>query len=291
MARFVTANGLRFAHLSWGPAQGPLALLAHGFPDTPATWRHLGPRLGEAGFRVAAPWMRGYAPTAVPADGDYTSDALAADLNRLHDALGGDDRAVLVGHDWGAVATYRAAAAAPDRWRRVVALAVPPEPALLELASPIRQLGRSWYMVAVQLPVERLGFDRVFDRLVGLWRSWSPGYEPTAEDLDTLRQSLRSPGSLTAALGYYRAQRGRLAGGVAALRRVPVPAQPTLYLHGADDGCMSAGLVEPADRILREANPASRARRLDGLGHFLHLEDPDRVGALVVDWCTADDGV
>ncbi len=99
MARFVTANGLRFAHRVVGD-DGPLALLAHGFPDTPATWRHLAPRLAAAGFRVVTPWMRGYPPTAIPDDGQYDVDTLAGDLNRLHDVLGGDEDAVLVGHDW-----------------------------------------------------------------------------------------------------------------------------------------------------------------------------------------------
>jgi pimeloyl-ACP methyl ester carboxylesterase len=123
------ANGLRVGYEQWGD-DGPLAVLVHGFPDTPTTWRHLGPILADAGFRAVAPWTRGYAPTDIPADGDYTVDARAADLNRLHAVLGGDARAVLIGHDWGANAAYAAAAAAPSRWRRVVTVAVPPEPVL-----------------------------------------------------------------------------------------------------------------------------------------------------------------
>ena len=63
----VEANGLHFAALAAGPADGPLALCLHGFPDAAPTWRHLLPALADAGFRAVAPWMRGYAPTAVPA--------------------------------------------------------------------------------------------------------------------------------------------------------------------------------------------------------------------------------
>ena len=62
----VTANGIEFAYLSDGPDDGPLALCLHGFPDTAHTWRHLLPVLAEAGYHAVAPWMRGYAPTAIP---------------------------------------------------------------------------------------------------------------------------------------------------------------------------------------------------------------------------------
>src|SRR3954468_21252852 len=97
----VTANGVDFSYLTWGPADGPLALCLHGFPDSAHTWRLLGPALADAGFRVVAPFMRGYAPTTGPADGRYQTGMLASDAIELHAALGGDERAVLIGHDWG----------------------------------------------------------------------------------------------------------------------------------------------------------------------------------------------
>ena len=65
----VTANDVEFAYLEAG--SGPLALCLHGFPDSAWTWRHLLPALADAGFRAVAPFLRGYAPTAVPADGRY----------------------------------------------------------------------------------------------------------------------------------------------------------------------------------------------------------------------------
>jgi pimeloyl-ACP methyl ester carboxylesterase len=120
----VRANGLQFGVLEAG--SGPLALCLHGFPDAAHTWRHLLPALAGAGFHAVAPFMRGYAPTAVPADGAYHLSALVADAVALHEVLGGDANAVLIGHDWGAEAAYGAAAFAPGRWRRLVTLAVPP---------------------------------------------------------------------------------------------------------------------------------------------------------------------
>src|SRR5690606_10596075 len=118
----VQANGLRFATLEAG--DGPLALCLHGFPDTARSFRHQLPALAAAGFRAVAPWMRGYAPSAVPADGPYQSAALAQDAAALIEALGYDE-AVLIGHDWGAVAAHGAAILAPQRVRRLVTIAVP----------------------------------------------------------------------------------------------------------------------------------------------------------------------
>ena len=80
----------------------------HRRPDTAHTWEHLLPALADAGFRAVAPFMRGYAPTAIPADGVYQIGALVADAVALHEALGGDADAVLIGHDWGAETAYLA---------------------------------------------------------------------------------------------------------------------------------------------------------------------------------------
>src|ERR1700738_1770472 len=85
----VEANGLRFGCLASGEETGRLALCLHGFPDTAWTWRHLLPELAGAGFYAVAPFLRGYAPTEVPADGRYQTGALVADACALHDTLGG----------------------------------------------------------------------------------------------------------------------------------------------------------------------------------------------------------
>src|SRR5215813_14206612 len=92
----VRANNLEFGLLEAG--SGPLALCLHGFPDTAHTWRHLLPRLAHGGYHAVAPFMRGYAPSAVPPDACYRLGALVADPNALHDALDGGHDAVLIGH-------------------------------------------------------------------------------------------------------------------------------------------------------------------------------------------------
>src|SRR5215831_12141247 len=143
LTRTVLANDLEFGVLEAGA--GPLALCLHGFPDTAHTWKFLLPALAEAGFHAVAPFMRGYAPTGIPADGAYQVGALVADAVALHEVLGGDEDAVLIGHDWGAEAAYGAAAFAPGRWRRLVTLAVPPAALDPVLFGDYEQLRRFFY--------------------------------------------------------------------------------------------------------------------------------------------------
>lgn len=168
----VPANGLDFGYLAAGPQDGPLALLLHGFPDSAHSWRHLMPDLAAAGYRAVAPFMRGYAPTSVPEDGAYQSGALAADAVALHEALGGGPDAVVVGHDWGAFATYGAVNAAPDRWRKAVVMSVPPVSVMTNAFLDYEQLRRSFYIFVFQTPLAEVALGRAF--VEGLWRDWSP---------------------------------------------------------------------------------------------------------------------
>lgn len=284
----VEAGGLPFSYLAAGPEDGPLALCLHGFPDTAHTYRHLLPELAAAGFRAVAPFSRGYAPTAVPADGRYQTGALARDANALHEALGGDERAVLVGHDWGAQATYGAAGSAPDRWRKVVAMAVPVGPALAGSFFTYDQIKRSFYMYFFQNPLADAVVAADGQAFVArLWADWSPGYDAT-EDLAHVRASLGTPENLAAALGYYRAlfDPSRQSPDLAAEQQAVsgVPPQPTLYLHGDQDGCMAADVSETVRSVLV---PGSDVVVVPGAGHFLHLERPDVVNPRIVGFLTA----
>jgi pimeloyl-ACP methyl ester carboxylesterase len=279
----VDANGLTFAALAWGDPQAPLALLVHGYPDTAWTWRHLGPELADAGYRAVAPFTRGYGPTDLAPDDSYLVADQARDVLALHTALGGDDRAVLIGHDWGAVAAWAVTDVEPGRFARYVCLAVPPTAAILKpFTSPktlpmgLRQARMSWYFIYNQLPGSERGLDRVIPKL---WRDWSPGYD-ARDDLGHVFEALRGPGRRRAALSYYR---NNLQRGLMATFGLD-PKAPALYLHGEDDGCMQADIVSAFPETL----PAgSRYDRLPGVGHFMHLEDPPRVNALITAWVGA----
>ncbi len=280
----VEANGIRFGYLACGD-EGPLALCLHGFPDSAHTWRHLLPELAAAGHRAVAPFLRGYAPTGTAPDGSYQPGALVLDAVGLHEALGGDERAVLVGHDWGAVVAQGAAVHAPDRWRSIVTMAVPPGGALgAAFLTDLAQLKRSWYMWLFQLPLAELvvpADDLAFIDM--LWRDWSPGHDGAA-DAARAKACLRDPAHLAAALAYYRAALGAghrdpaLADADAAAAGTPT--QPMLYLHGADDGCVGVDVAEAARATV---GPNVTIEVIEGCGHFLHLERPDVVDARILE--------
>jgi len=286
----VSLPAVRLSCLAWGPADGPLVVALHGFPDTAWTWRYLGPHLAARGHRVVAPFLRGYAPSGLAADGCYHVGALMADAVALHHQLGGDDRAVLVGHDWGAI-TANALGAHPDSpYPRVVSLAVPPLGAMngapLRLAP--RQLRLSWYTLFNQLPL--LPERSVGRWLPRLWHDWSPGYD-AAEDLALVRAAWPSREHVAAAVGYYRALRApwRLSAEQKSWARTlqGVPSVPLLVLHGADDGCMQAAYAEHAATNL----PATaRFELVAGAGHFLQVERPDVVNELIADFVSGGGG-
>lgn len=273
----VKANGLTFGVLTCGTS-GPLALCLHGFPDSAHTYRHLLPELADAGFRAVAPWLRGYEPTEIPADGDYTLNVLAADTNALHDAFDGDGDAVLIGHDWGAMTSYVAGGLAPERWRRLVTMAVPPPKTASAAFLNYRQLKRSFYIFLFQTGLAPVvGMDDLAF-IDGLWADWSPGYDASA-DLAEVKKALRNPDNLMAAIGYYRAMFDP--------HGTPSTSghqQPTLYLHGDSDGAFGVEGVAGAEA---ELPAGSRVETIPGAGHFLHLEKTADVNRLTRAWVTA----
>jgi len=284
----VAANGLEFACLSDGPEDGPLALCLHGFPDTAHTWRHLLPELAGAGYRAVAPFLRGYAPTAMPEDGHYQVGALVRDVNALHEVLGGDGDAVLVGHDWGALAAYGAVAHQPARWRRAVTLAVPPTASIGMSLLTYAQLRCSWYMFFFLSPLAEaaLPLDD-YSFIDDLWRDWSPGYDG-AWDVARVKESIGDPEHMVGAISYYRAMWNpalrvpELADEQAAAL-LPTP-KPTLYLHGREDGCMLlSSMGSPLDFMAE----GSALEVIDDAGHFLHVERPEVVNRHIMRFLAA----
>lgn len=264
----VEAGGLRMAYFERG--KGPLVLCLHGFPDTAHTFLDTLDALAARGFRAVAPFMRGYPPTSLAPDGDYSIARLGKDALALADALGAA-RFAIVGHDWGATAGYAASALAPER---VVKLATAAVPHLRTQRATLAQARRSWYIGFFQLPMvpERVVRRDGLAFLDKLWRDWSPGWSYTPADIAPVKDALAGEAALRAALAYYRALPRSLAD--TENRRVAFArlSAPALTFAGVDDGCMGIGCFDhQADGFTAPV----RVVRVERAGHFMHREAPE----------------
>ena len=123
--RTVATNNIEMRIAEAGPADGPLVVLCHGFPESWYSWRHQLPALAAAGYHAVAPDQRGYGGTTAPPEVEaYTMFQLVGDIVGLVQALGGGE-AVIAGHDWGAPVAWNAALWRPDIFRAVIGLSVP----------------------------------------------------------------------------------------------------------------------------------------------------------------------
>jgi pimeloyl-ACP methyl ester carboxylesterase len=260
--RTIDANGIRFAALEWGAGSGPVVLLLHGFPDTAHTWDELGPELARAGYHVVAPFLRGYPPSETP-NRDADAETLGRDVLGLIDAIGGGAKIRVIGHDWGAEAAQAAAALAPDRFDRMVTIAIPHRAAI-----PLtpRLMWKLRHFITLKLPgAERRFAADDYAMVEVLYRRWSPTWNYTEADLDAAKNLLAAPGALHAALGYYRAAEIRTPGFLRALVDVP-----TLAIAGADDPNASPALFES---VRRQFRAPYQVTAIPG-GHFCHRESP-----------------
>lgn len=289
MAEFSTgkvqANGIDFHYLEVG--EGPLVLCLHGFPDNAFTYRYLLPVLAEAGLRGVAPFMRGYAPTGRPQDGRYQSVLLAQDAVALISALG-VDKAFVVGHDWGALATYGAAALAPERVEKIVTLAAAHPGTLLgALATSYDMIKGGWHAYFFQMPfAEQAVAANDYEFLERWWRDASPEYDLPRDVIESVKETFRQPGVVTAALNYYRhtmnpANRDpALAPLQEKVTTQPTPV-PALAFHGTKDRPGRLVAFEAMDQYF--AHGVEKVI-LPGTGHFLHLERPAEVNAKIVEF-------
>lgn len=262
--RHVDANGLRFAYLEEG--RGPLVLLLHGFPDTPRSWDHARGQIAARGYRAVSPWLRGYAPTAIP-ERDADLETLARDALALIEALG-ESSAIVVGHDWGAAVTYAAASLDPGRIKKAIAIGIP-HPDVIR-PSP-RKLWGARHFFAYKLPGASRRFARDdFAALPVIYKRWSPTWDPPADEFAPVRAAFADPASLEAAFGYYR----QLRFWPQWFLRKPITV-PSVAFAGLDDP-----VVGPADyaRARRMFAVSYHIEEMRG-GHFMHREHPDEFAA------------
>ncbi|MDX1667875.1 MAG: alpha/beta hydrolase [Limnobacter sp.] len=280
-------EGVPLQAILTGATDGPWVVLIHGFPDTPYNWSGVAKLLGQLGYRVAMPWLRGYTEESASKEFEYGVMPAVRDLTELMRALG-NPPAHVVGHDWGSIVASVHANSQVNTWTSVSLLAVPPFEGLA--GSPWKvlrtlpaQLKRSSYMWEMQKEdsCDRLAANHC-EAVRTLWKEWSPGWEFTDSQFDAVKDVFSKPLLGWAATRYYRSlftlhKRDTWLTGLGAMGRL---VHPVLALSGEKDGCMGKDFQEAMFGVA-ESNPLLRTHLVPGCGHFLQAERPAEVAALL----------
>ena len=282
-------NGAEYCYLESGT--GPLVVLIHGYPDNAYSWEHQIRFLSENGYRVIAPFTRGYAPTKVSSGSFFDRATLAQDMVSLADKLDEGKEAFLVGQDWGAAISYGILGAFPDRFKRAMIMAVPhPLEINRTLKSSPKHCFRSFHWFLFQLPVLPEFIIRVGRGwfLKFLWRLWSPDFSDK-EHVDQVVESMNWGRSHEHTLAYYRAaiQKKYRDPSLAKLfNRLNDPIKtPTKVLCGECD-MRKEMLPRASDCFTQEAD--YQWELIPESGHFLHREQPELVNQQLLAWLSAD---
>lgn len=282
---------LDIAYLEWNPQGARTAVMMHGWPDSPACWKAVAPVLADAGYRVLAPALRGFAPTrfreaTTPRSGQLS--ALGRDLLEFIDLLG-LTQPTLIGHDWGARAAANACGLCEGVASHLVMLSVgygtnaPDQPLALRQA---RDYWYHWYMAtprgAQVVRDEREAFARM------MWDTWAPAgwYDPA--DFDEAACAFQGEDWADIVLHSYRHRWGFAEGDPtyvedeARLQPSPVLTVPTLVLHGGADTCNHADVSRGLERFFQGGY---ERQVLDGVGHFPPREAPRRVAEAILRFC------
>jgi len=273
----VKTDRLDFPALAAG--SGPDVVCWHGFPDHPMTFAPLAEHLVAAGRRVVLPFLRGFHPATFDALTYSDGVTLAADAAAVAEALGGVD---MIGHDIGAGMVYRVAAAWPDALDHGVTIAIPPPATLASALADPAQQQRLFYvfMFTVEGVAEAiLHRDRAL--IDYLWSTWSPSLRMDDAYRAWIHNMYGRTEYIDSVLKVYRANfdPSRADPALAEHRTEGVAEKPLLVLGGAEDGCLDAKYFTE-DGLA----PGSEVEVLPGVGHFLHLEQPETVARRVLAW-------
>jgi epoxide hydrolase 4 len=257
--------------------EGPPVILLHGFPENWTAWTHQIDPLVDAGFSVIAPDLRGYGSSDRPKGRSaYRMRHLVGDVAAIIRDTG-HPTATVVGHDWGGVIAWAAAAAHPELVRRLVILNAPHPRIFRQRLFRTSQALRSWYLLPAQLPIvaEAILSANDFWLIRTMFRVMParPGTF-SAEQIDGFITDLARPGALTAALEYYRANAAGLGLGLGS-GAIDVP---TLVIWGERDPALGTDLLRGLDRVVRELS----IHRIPDAGHWVQNEAPTEVNRELV---------
>lgn len=302
-------NGLRMQVARQG--SGPLVLLCHGFPELWYSWRHQLTALAAAGYRAVAPDMRGYGGTDAPAEADaYTVLHLVGDMVELVRELG-DQQAVIVGHDWGAMVAWSSALMRPDLFRAVVGMSVPfSPPGRVDFLSALKRQGiDDFYIQYFQTPgvaeaeleldvessIRRIYFDASGDAPD---RSGIGRVKPGQGFLSGMTEPETLPAWLSRDdIAYYAREftRSGFRGGLNWYRNITrswallapwrdcVIRQPSMFIAGARDGVLRFPSSPRQIAAFPQTLPALHGCHiLEGAGHWIQQERSEAVNELLL---------
>ena len=267
--------------------------MLHGFPDNNTSFEKVWP-IVERGVKakkekvlLLAPAMRGYERLNQRDFSQYRTSDLARDVYKWVEFLQMKGKPVhLFGHDWGAIASFKAASMYPDVITSIVTLAIP-------YLSNVHLWDFLWwfpiqiYLLSYFLTMQ---WSRWYNKMYTskyldeLWQYWSPGWKYRADEIESVRSTLTSNGVLDHATAYYRCLFNPM--NIRDVRwHVDFNKVPTMMVGGEKDQCQSVKIYEFEKRKLA-GNPNVRVEVVPGVGHFLHRENPEKVGELAVEWFT-----
>jgi pimeloyl-ACP methyl ester carboxylesterase len=287
---YAQIGGIRLHYAERGEGD-KLVILLHGFPEFWYSWRHQLKELGER-YHVVAPDMRGYnLSDKPPRVEDYRMDNLIDDVTGLIRHFG-KEKAVVVGHDWGAAVAWGVALKHPEYVSRLVAMQVPP-PAAWRENMTFKQALRSWYMLFFQIPVLPEWLISLND-FASIERSLKE--IPTSRnaftntDIALYKKALREPNALVSAVNYYRANfvslffKQQQKNDSEDLRdyRVRVP---TLLIYGEQDKFIVPETLRDVNRFV---DAPYHEARFKNYGHWIQNEAPDEVNAELANFLDAE---
>ncbi len=275
----IKTNGITLHVAAAGPEDGQLVILLHGFPEFWYGWRHQIPALAAAGYRVVAPDQRGYNESDKPAGiRNYATPEEVADVVGLIQAFG-REKAVVIGHDFGANVAWWTALTHPHMVEKLGILNVPHPKVFFEtLRRSPRQLLKSWYIFGIQIPrLPEASLSR--NNFAGMLRAFTQSAKPdtfTSDDLEKYREAWRREGALTAMLNWYRAAMRHQPPNPASWRL----AMPALMIWGANDIALSASMAQPSI----DQCDNGRLVIIDDATHWVQHDASERVNALLLEF-------
>jgi pimeloyl-ACP methyl ester carboxylesterase len=280
---FLNVNGICLHVIQAGPADGPLVVLLHGFPEFWYGWRRQIRPLAKAGFRLLVPDQRGYNLSDKPKEVKaYRLEELSSDVIGLLDHLG-RQTCYLVGHDWGAAVAWNVALTYPQRIEKLVIMNVPHPAVMLRfLRKNPQQMLKSWYIAFFQIPGLADWLLRSND-CAGAARLLASSGEPgTFSDADFVeyKKAWSQPAALTSMIHWYRA-----------LLRCP-PRQegdqrlsmPVLMLWGKQDVALSYEMAQPSIDLC----DLGKLVFFDKASHWVQHDEVEKVNEKLLEFLQSD---